>query len=83
MANLARLGPAQNDEPVTTTRREGEFPMESYSKTIAKRVRVEPRTQMHTTMKMLFRINIWSWILLGSDMIVLDIVLKIWMELIK
>ena len=39
------------------TRRAGVFPMESDFKTIAKRARVEPRTQMHVTMKMLFLEN--------------------------
>ena len=35
-------------------RRAGVFPMESNTKTIAKRARVEPRTQVHMTMKKLF-----------------------------
>ena len=56
--------------------------MESNTKTIAKRARVGPRTQMRVTMKML------SWKIISStsarlsDMIVLDNVFKIWIELI-
>ena len=57
--------------------------MESNTKTIAKRARVEPRTQVHMTMKLLFWMRIPSISLRGSDMIVLDNVLKIWIELIK
>ena len=56
--------------------------MESNTKTIAKRARVEPRTQVHVTMKKLFRIELSSISVRGSDMIVLDNVLKIWIELI-
>ena len=51
--------------------------MESNTKTVAKRARVEPRTQMHVTTKMLFGIRIVSISVRGSDMIVLDYVLKI------
>ena len=51
--------------------------MESNTKTIAKRTRVEPRTQMHVTMKILFWIRIRSMSFRRSDMIVLDNVLKI------
>ena len=65
------------------TRRAGVFPMESNTKTIAKRARVGPRTQIVLTMKMLFLIRISSISGRGSDMIVLDNVLKIWIELIK
>ena len=32
--------------------------MESNTKTVAKQIRVEPRTQMHVTMKMLIRVVI-------------------------
>ena len=57
--------------------------MESNTKTIAKPARVEPRTQMHMTMEKLFWKRI-SWTSgLGSPIIVLDNVLKIWIELIK
>ena len=57
--------------------------MESNTKTIAKRARAEPRTQMHMTMEKLFGVRISSTSGLGSDMIVLDNVLKIWIELMK
>ena len=57
--------------------------MESNTKTIAKRARVEPRTQVHVTMEKLFWIRISSISGLGGDMIVLDNVLKIGIELIK
>ena len=57
--------------------------MESNTKTIAKRARVEPRTQVHMTMEMLFLMRIPSISVRGSDMIVLDNVLKICLELIK
>ena len=57
--------------------------MESHTKTIAKRARVGPGTQMHVTMKILFWMIISSTSGLGSDMIILDNVLKIWLELIK
>ena len=67
----------------TITRRAGVFPMESITKTIAKRARVEPRTQMHMTMKKLFWIRISSISGLGSSIIVLDHILKLWIELIK
>ena len=39
---------------VAITRRAGVFLMQSNTKTIAKRARVGPRTQMHMTMKILF-----------------------------
>ena len=67
----------------TITRRAGVFPMESNTKTIAKRARVEPRTQVHVTMKMLFWNIISSTSARLPDMIVLDRVLKLWIELIK
>ena len=57
--------------------------MESYTKTVAKRARVEPRTQVHMTMKKLFWINISSKSCLERPIIVSDIVLKIRIELIK
>ena len=57
--------------------------MESNTKTIAKRARVEPRTQVHMTMKMLFLIGIPSISVRGSDMIISDSVFKLWIELIK
>ena len=56
--------------------------MESNTKTIAKRARVGPRTQIVLTMKKLFLIRISSTSSLGSPMIVLDNVFKIWIELI-
>ena len=44
---------------------------------------MEPRTQVHTAMNMLFFIRIPSISRLGSPIIIIDIVLKIWIELIK
>ena len=69
--------------PARITRRAGVFPMESNTKTIAKRARVEPRTQLDMTMIMMFWIIICSTSGLGSDMIVSDNVLKSYTELIK
>ena len=63
--------------------RAGVFPMESNTKTIAKRARVGPRTQVHMTMKKLCWTRIPSTCGLGSDMIVLDNVWKLWIELIR
>ena len=57
--------------------------MESNTKAVAKRARVGPRTQMHMTMEKLFWMKISSTSDLGSDMIVFNNVLKIWIELIK
>ena len=57
--------------------------MESNTKTGAKRARVEPRTQVHVTMKMLFGNIISSISARLSDIIILDDVSKIWIELIK
>ena len=57
--------------------------MESNTKTIAKQARVGPRTQVHMTMKILFWMEISSTSARRSDMIILDIVSKIWIELIK
>ena len=57
--------------------------MESNTKTIAKRARVEPRTQMHMTMKMLFEILLEANKRLGISEIVLDNVSRLWIELIK
>ena len=59
------------------------FTARCHTKTIAKPARVEPRTQMHMTMIMMFWIRIWSTSGIGSDMIVVDIVSKIWIELMK
>ena len=56
--------------------------MESNTKTIAKRARVEPRTQVHMTMKIMFLMKIPSISHLGSPIIFLDNVFKIWIELI-
>ena len=57
--------------------------MESNTKTIAKRARVEPRTQIVLTMKIMFWMRLSSTSVRRSDMIVLDSLLKIWMGLIK
>ena len=51
--------------------------MESNTKTIAKRARVEPRTQMHMTMKKLFGVRKSSTSARLTDMIILDNTLKI------
>ena len=59
------------------------LPHDCHTKTIAKRARVEPRTPILLTMKMLFSTEISSNSARLSDMIVLDIVLKLWIELIK
>ena len=56
--------------------------MESNTKTIAKRARVGPRTQIVSTMETIILIKISSKSHRGSDMIVLDNVSKIWTELI-
>ena len=50
---------------------------------IAKRARPGPRTTVLLTMIMMFWIRKPSTSGLGSDMIVLDNALKIWIELIK
>ena len=57
--------------------------MASNTKTIAKRARVGPRTQMHVTMKQLFWIVFVSNMCLGITISILDNVLKLWIELIK
>ena len=57
--------------------------MESNTETVAKRARVGPRTLVVLTMKKLFRERIEFESELGSPIIFLDHVLKIWMELIK
>ena len=49
--------------------------MESNTKTIAKRARVEPRTQMHMTMEILFWVIISSISVLLISKIVLDNIL--------
>ena len=59
------------------------LPPARHTKTVAKRARVEPRTQMHMTMTILFWRMISSTSARLSDMIVLDNVLKIWIELRK
>ena len=51
--------------------------MESNTKTIAKRARVEPRKQMHVTMIIMFWTIVSSTSVRLSDMIVLENVLKI------
>ena len=57
--------------------------MESNTKTIAKRPRVGPRTQVHVTMKKLFWRRMSSKSSLRVSVIGLDNILKIWIELIK
>ena len=57
--------------------------MTSHTETIAKRARVEPRTQMHMTMKMLFQILLGANKCLAISEIVLDNVLMLLIELIK
>ena len=51
--------------------------MESNTKTIAKRARVEPRTQMDMNMKKLFRLILSSTSVLRVSIIILDNALKI------
>ena len=53
------------------------------TKTIAKRARLGPRTQMHMAKQKLFEMEISSTSVLGVSIIVLDNVFKIWIELIK
>ena len=65
------------------TRRAGVFPLESSTKTVAKRARVGTRTPIVFTMKVMFLIEIPSTSVRSSVMIVLDNVLKIYIELIK
>ena len=59
------------------------LPHDCHTKTIAKRARVEPRTQVHVTMKKLFWNIISSISARLSDMILSDYILKILIELIK
>ena len=59
------------------------LPPARHTKTVAKRARVEPRTQVHVTMKILFWRKISSESARLSDMLVLDNVLKIRIEPIK
>ena len=59
------------------------LPQARHTETIAKRARVRPRTQVLTTMKIKFEVIFWSTSAPLSDMIVLDNVLKIWIELMK
>ena len=56
--------------------------MESNTKTIAKRARVGPRTPVVLTMENMFLMEISSISCLGSPIIFLDNVLKIWIELL-
>ena len=58
-------------------------PLVANTKTIAKPARVEPHTQIVLTMKMLFLMRKPSTSLRGIPIIVVDIVLKICIELIK
>ena len=51
--------------------------MESNTKTVAKRARVGPRTQVHATMKKLFLMKILWTSCLGSPIIVVDMILLI------
>ena len=57
--------------------------MESNTKTVAKRARVEPRTQMHVTMELLFQIMFVSKKCLLITIIVLDNILNLCIELRK
>ena len=59
------------------TRRAGVFPMESNTKTIAKRARVGPRTPVVLTVKMLILMRKPSTSLRGSPIISLSYILKI------
>ena len=65
------------------TRRAGVFPVESNTKTIAKRARVEPRRQMHMTMKIMFWMRKPSISLRWSPIISLSYVMKLWTWLIN
>ena len=56
--------------------------MESNTETVVKPARAGPRTQIVLTIKKLFKIEISSTSGRRSDMIILDNVLKIWIELI-
>ena len=57
--------------------------MESNTKTIAKRARVGPRTQIVLAMTNMFWQGFQFKSEVGSPIIVLDHVLKIWIELMK
>ena len=59
------------------------LPHACHTKTIAKRARVRPRTQIVFSMKKLFLIRMSSTSGRRIDMIILDYILKIWIELIK
>ena len=59
------------------------LPPARHTKTIAKRARVGPRTQMHVTMEKLFGIICVSEKCSGISEIVLDNILKLRIELIK
>ena len=69
--------------PARITRRAGVFPMESNTKTIAKRARVGPRTPVVLTMGILFLMRKPSTSLRGSPIISLSSVFKLWIEPIK
>ena len=57
--------------------------MKSKTETVAERARVGPHTPVVLTMKKLFRMTISSKSGLGSDMIVLDIFVRIRIELVN
>ena len=59
------------------------LPHDCHTETVAKRARVGPRTPVVLTLQKLFRMEISCTGARLSDMIVLDDVLKIWIELIK
>ena len=54
VSSTSLSGGNQVDGLPPASSRAGVFPMESNTKTIAERARVEPRTQVHMTMKKLF-----------------------------
>ena len=64
-------------------RRAGVFVMESITKTISKRAKLGPRTELQSTMQMLFWIVIASKKCLLIIIIDTDNVSKIWIELMK
>ena len=68
---------------VSSTSPSGGNQVDGLPKTIAKRARLGPRTTVLLTMIMMSRIIIPSTSGLGSELIVLDNVLKICIELIK
>ena len=62
---------------------QGVLPSKSNTKTVSNWARVGPRTPVLLTMNILFLISIPSISRLGSPIIVLDYVLKLWIELRK